>query len=102
MIQTTSAKTTVPPHAGKRMDNRGQERPGGSKGVRFFIEDEDEFGLEDMLQALCFRDAGAAWVPSKPWEHGVASKWTHDPSQLSAATQKHLALLSSRADNPND
>lgn len=40
--------------AGRRMDNRSQERPGGAqKGIRFFIEDEDEFGLEDMLQVLC-------------------------------------------------
>lgn len=39
--------------AGRRMDNRAQERPGGlhQKGVRFFVEDEDEFGLDDMLQA---------------------------------------------------
>lgn len=34
------------------MDNRAQERPGSlhQKGVRFFVEDEDEFGLEDTLQ----------------------------------------------------
>jgi hypothetical protein len=38
--------------AGRRMDNRAQERPGGlhRKGVRFFVEDEDEFDLEDTLQ----------------------------------------------------
>ncbi len=39
--------------AGKRLDNRACERPGhpGQPGVRFFLEDEDEFGLEDLLQA---------------------------------------------------
>jgi len=40
--------------AGKRMDNRARERPGhpGQPGVRFFVEDEDEFALEDLLQVL--------------------------------------------------
>ena len=26
------------------------------KGFRFFADDEDEFGLEDILQAVCFME----------------------------------------------
>ena len=39
--------------AGRRQDNRAAERPGGAlrAGWRFFADDEDEFGLEDLLQA---------------------------------------------------
>ncbi len=77
------------------MDNRARERPGGmhQKGVRFFVEDEDEFGLEDMLQALCFRDCGAAFVPAKPWQQGIPSKRVADAVSLSASAKKHLELL---------
>lgn len=37
---------------GKRQDNSSRERRGmhNVKGVRFFADDEDEFGLEDILQ----------------------------------------------------
>ena len=40
--------------AGKRQDNTVQERRGRphEKGVRFFQDDEDDFGLEDVLQVL--------------------------------------------------
>ena len=39
--------------AGKRQDNRAAKRPGSlhDKGWRFFEDDEDEYGLEDLLQA---------------------------------------------------
>lgn len=38
--------------AGRRQDNRAAERPGSGMraGARFFADDEDEFGLEDLLQ----------------------------------------------------
>lgn len=43
--------------AGRRQDNRAAERPGSGMraGARFFADDEDEFGLEDLLQVrpLC-------------------------------------------------
>lgn len=41
------------PHSGKRQDNRAASRPGSmhQKGYRFFADDEDVYGLEDMLQA---------------------------------------------------
>ena len=40
-------------HAGKRQNHLAKERPGSmqQKGWRFFADDEDEFGLEDILQA---------------------------------------------------
>ncbi|KAK9853604.1 hypothetical protein WJX84_007036 [Apatococcus fuscideae] len=52
---------------GVRQDNQSKERSGSmvQKGVRFFREDEDEFGLEDILQALCFLETGVSFVPSK-------------------------------------
>ena len=49
------------------MDNRAQERPGGlhQKGIRFFVEDEDEFGLEDTLQVTL---AAASQVHFTTWQ----------------------------------
>lgn len=49
--QSISPDLSPPP--GKRQDHRAKERPGGGqlKGWRFFADDEDEFGLEDILQA---------------------------------------------------
>lgn len=50
--------------AGRRQDNRAAQRPGGGRrtGMRFFADDEDEFGLEDLLQA--WRKYGSASSPS--------------------------------------
>lgn len=58
---------------GIRQDNRVKPRRGEMlrKGWRFFADDEDEFGLEDVLQALCFVESGETFAPPKPWElHG--------------------------------
>ncbi len=54
----------------KRMDNLNAERGGDKmkKGYRFFVDDEDAFQLEGLLQALCFLEVGSAFVPGKPWE----------------------------------
>lgn len=42
----------APPVAGKRQDNRAAARPRSmhQKGWRFFADDEDLYGLEDILQ----------------------------------------------------
>lgn len=46
---------------GKRQDNRAATRPGSlhKKGFRFFADDEDMYGLENILQVrlqlLCCR-----------------------------------------------
>ena len=57
---------------------------GACQGWRFFADDEDEFGLEDVLQALCFLDAGSAWVPAKPWRAHC------DVVRCPASTPRHL------------
>lgn len=38
------------------------------KGRTFFIDDEDEFGLSLVLQALLFHQSGCTWLTAKPWE----------------------------------
>ncbi len=63
------------------------------KGVRFFKEDEDEFGLEDILQALCFLEAGNTYVPPKPWDLGSEAKIVEDVAGLSQHVQDHLERL---------
>ena len=42
--------------AGQRQDNLNAKQPHSQdkRGFRFFQDDEDEFGLEDILQAICF------------------------------------------------
>ena len=34
------------------------------KGFRFFRDDEDEFGLEDILQAMCFLEVSKILSPA--------------------------------------
>lgn len=81
--------------AGKRQDNRAKERPGSlhKKGYRFFEDDEDEFELENLLEAMCFMEEGRTWVPHKPWEHDIASKWVSDMKQLPKAVQQRVETL---------
>jgi len=63
-------KEDVTYRQGQRRDHRTAERPGegGLKGMRFFADDEDEFGLEDILEAAVFLECGSVRVPHKPWE----------------------------------
>ena len=63
------------------------------KGWRFFREDEDEFGLEDILQALTFLETGSTFVPPKPWHHGSEAKVVEDVNDLSEQVQGHLERL---------
>lgn len=52
-------------------DNRwaaSAANPPSRKGVRLFDEDQDDFGLEDDLMALCFLETGETWRPAKPWD----------------------------------
>ncbi|KAL6778128.1 hypothetical protein ACKKBG_A17025 [Auxenochlorella protothecoides x Auxenochlorella symbiontica] len=80
---------------GQRQDNRSKEHPGmlGRRGYRFFIEDEDEFELEDMLQAACFAEAGRTFVPAKPWEAGAQPRWVDAAQALPKTVQALLAQL---------
>ena len=53
-----------------RSDNLNfRRRDGQGTGTRFFVEDEDEFFLEEVLAALTFLEAGAAYVRRKPWHY---------------------------------
>ena len=42
--------------------------------MRLFAEDQDDFGLEDDLMALCFLETGATWRPAKPWDNTGAAE----------------------------
>lgn len=86
---------------GRRQDNLAAERPGTQKvGYRFFLEDEDEFALEDLLQALCFAEQGATYAPAKPWEPGSRAAWVRDERLLSPAVRVILANLPKRVPAP--
>ena len=59
------------PERREPQDNRfaaSDANPPNRKGVRLFAEDQDDFGLEDDLMALCFLETGATWRPAKPWD----------------------------------
>lgn len=49
---------------GQRQDNLNAKWPGSlsTKGFRFFQDDEDEFGLEDILQAVCWLEASQNYL----------------------------------------
>eukprot|EP00775_Hariotina_reticulata_P011937 gene11937-12080_t len=91
----------------------------GKTGAAFFIEDEDEFGLQALLQALQFAEVGHAWVCPNPWEvaagscglrspavasagssageaggaSSVCGRWVADEAALPAGAQQHLKWL---------
>ena len=89
---------------GTRCDNRAANDPGhpARRGARFFEDDADPLGLEDVLQALCFAREGRAWVPPKPWEaYGQARAmphWARTPEQLSEGARKQLDMLRKAAE----
>ena len=81
--------------AGKRQNNQTKERPGSllRKGFRFFADDEDEFDLEDLLQALCFLETGSTWLSSKPWQSNVLGKRVDQADQLPEPVLQRLKHL---------
>ena len=85
---------------GKRDDNRcagRQSNPGMPPGARFFVDDADDFFLEDVLQALCFRAGCTAFVTPIPSQaYGPARArpcWATRLAQLAEGAQKQYALL---------
>ena len=80
---------------GKRQNNTNQQRLDSPqlKGYRFFADDEDQFGLEDILQAVMFMKSGTAFVPAKPWQHGVTSKTIQRIQDMSKEAQAHLSQM---------
>lgn len=82
----TAKETTF--EGSKRNDNLHQRRKDGQGiGVRYFIEDEDDFDLEDTLNALTFFESGSAYVRRKPYEREKYGEddpgWVTDLSALS-------------------
>ncbi len=67
------------------------------KGYRFFADDEDKYGLEDILQALMFMKIGCAFVPAKPWQEAVHNKEITQGNLLSKQVHSHLSQMSSSA-----
>lgn len=67
------------------------------KGYRFFADDEDAFGLEDLLQAALFRCEGRTFVPAKAWQHESCDKIVSSAKLLSEEVQQHLAQMQQQA-----
>ena len=51
---------------GVRSDNRNVHRDDERQGVRFFIDDQDSYFLETILQAAEFVETGSAWYQPPP------------------------------------
>lgn len=68
-----SSRSWLQYRKGKRKDFRCAARPGPGRreGWRFFVDDEDEFSLEDILCAAVFLERGSVAVPPKPWARGT-------------------------------
>lgn len=65
----------------------------GRKGLRFFADDEDSFGLEDILQAALFVHTGSTLVPPKPWQQGICNKRVSSQQLLSKEVQQHVTHM---------
>lgn len=80
---------------GERQDNRATKRPGSlnDKGFRFFVDDEDLYDLEEILQALCFAEAGVAFVPPKPWRVGEEPRWAKEELALPPGARAMLQRM---------
>lgn len=108
MVKPPRTRDEIMYRSGVRADNRAAEMPGwpGRKGARFFEDDSDPFGLEDVLQALCFAREGRAWVPPKAHEAYGARRtlphWARTESQLSDGARKQLQLLRKAGDAAGD
>jgi len=91
---------------GKQQDNRVFEIGGHKKGVRFFLDDEDYFQCEDILQALCFLETGESFVPAKPYDKYhfpfAVDKWATHFEDLSKEAQKQLELMLDMPDGDDD
>ena len=81
--------------AGNRQDNRTQQRSGSMRlmGYQFFADDEDTFGLEDILQALMLMKTGRTHVSAKPWQQGIQSTVVTQANLLSKEAQSHLTQI---------
>ena len=51
------------------------------------------YGLEDILQALCFLDCGKSYVAAKPWDPYQESRWAQSVAELTEEAQKNLVQI---------
>ncbi|WIA19449.1 hypothetical protein OEZ85_004064 [Tetradesmus obliquus] len=69
----------------------------GQKGRAFFADDEDEFGLASLLQALLFHETGRTTLTPKPWESAGgdagSSRWIEREQELPDDVQQQLRFL---------
>jgi HSP20 family molecular chaperone IbpA len=86
---------------GVRQDNRAAQRPGSMtmKGWRLFVEDEDEFGLENVLMGMCFGAAGMSFVPAKPWRPQEQTRWAKRVEDLPDEARSFVQALKSISSN---
>lgn len=79
---------------GVRQDNKVQKLPDRNlPGMRFFRDDNDEFGLEALLEAVIFKHCGHCFVPSKPWLQDSTSFRATSTRELSDESQQRLKEL---------
>jgi hypothetical protein len=92
--------------AGVRQNNAAATRScrngHGKTGYAFFADDEDEFGLANLLQALLFHETGRTPIIPKPWELATgavgvgdarSSRWIEQEQQLPADVQQLLRFV---------
>ena len=86
---------------GVRQDNRSAQRQGSMhlKGYRLFVEDEDEFGLEDILSGLVYAECGAAYIAPKPWGHEEQPRWARSMADLPDDARIFVEKMMSKRDN---
>lgn len=75
---------------GKRQDNRHSGDMENKKYYRFFADDEDEYGLEAVLQALCFVESHKAYVPG---ERGEEGRWARDVREMNGRAHEMTKKL---------
>ena len=82
---------------GERTDNRNIYRHDARQGVRFFVDDEDDYYLEQMLQAAEFIETGRTWHQPKPneaYRHPYATaRYVSDIGELDKEVQTLIATL---------
>lgn len=83
--------------AGSRQDNRvdkpNNRRGSNAAGVRFLREDRDEFGLEEVLQALCFFKTGETMSMPRPGDYDGSPSMVCKMHHLSATVQSYIKLF---------
>lgn len=82
---------------GERTDNRNIYRHDDRQGVRFFVDDEDEYFLEQMLQAAEFIETGRTWhqpTPSEAYRPPYATaRYVNDMDDLPEAVKNLIGTL---------